>query len=321
MKRRILHVIASCTDRKRGEPAPSHRLGAHPVGRHRASSWSRALARGGHTLPAGDLYVGNHWSVARSIAETAPARGWDRAELWAASAGYGLVACDEPLRCYSATFAPRHPDSVITFDAPGAPAEQARAWWTALAQTPRASGRPTSVEALAAKVPDATLLVFASSAYLDAMESDLFAARELLRDPSRLVIVTNEGYRSGPLGESLVSSCAAMRGELGGQLTSLHARVARYLVEHLAPARFRVGEARSIADELRMRSSVQPTPVRSPMTDNQVIAFIRAASRSDGVTASRLLRSLRDSGRACEQKRFKQLFLRARGESCKLAKA
>ena len=322
MRRQILQVIASCTDRKRGEPEPSHRLGAHPVGSRRASSWARALVRGTSTTPAGDLYVGNHWSVARSIAETAPARGWCQVELWAASAGYGLVGYDEPVRCYSATFAPRHPDSVITLDAPGTPAEQARAWWTALRQIPRTSGRPTSVADLVTTTPEATLLIFASSPYLHAMESDLLAARQRLQEPSRLIIVTNEGYRPGRLAESLVTSSAPMRGELGGQLTSLHARVARYLVENIPPTRFRADEARSLVERLRTRSSIEPLPHRSTLTDQQVITFIRTELRgTDGLSASRLLRSLRDSGRACEQKRFKRLFDHARGESCKLAKA
>ena len=48
---------------------------------------------------------------------------------------------------------------------------------------------------------------------------------------------------------------------------------------------------------------------RQAMTDSEVIVFIRRAVRKQiDVRHTRLLRQLRDSGRACEQKRFKRIF-------------
>ena len=50
------------------------------------------------------------------------------------------------------------------------------------------------------------------------------------------------------------------------------------------------------------------------MTDYQVKRFIKRELRSaPGLSCTRALRVLRDGGRACEQKRFKNLFREVAG--------
>ncbi|WP_395849315.1 hypothetical protein [Cystobacter fuscus] len=44
------------------------------------------------------------------------------------------------------------------------------------------------------------------------------------------------------------------------------------------------------------------------MTDEEVQQFIVRALRTEALSCSAALRRLRDSGRACEQQRFKRLF-------------
>ena len=48
---------------------------------------------------------------------------------------------------------------------------------------------------------------------------------------------------------------------------------------------------------------------RTPMTDDEVLSFIHAESAGNAIASrSRLLRTLRDSGKACEQARFGRLY-------------
>src|SRR5581483_11722789 len=92
----------------------------------RAAGWLKLLRRGtAGTVPAAELYLGDHWAVVRELATRPGVR------VWVCSAGYGLVSVESPLRPYSATFAAGEPDSVCV----GAEDVTAtrRAWWRALA--------------------------------------------------------------------------------------------------------------------------------------------------------------------------------------------
>src|SRR5262245_42960354 len=103
----------------------------------RAERWWRRLStHSTETVPAVDLYGGDHWSVARSLPEVAAASGFD-AYLWVASAGYGLVPADARLRPYSATFAAGHSDSVCLARTDGTTRSKfARDWWAHLGEMP-----------------------------------------------------------------------------------------------------------------------------------------------------------------------------------------
>lgn len=317
-----LHIIASCTDRKRGPVADSCQLRTYPHGRKRVLSWARALGRASCERTIADLYVGNHWAVCRELPVRAAARGWACAKLWAASAGYGLVSSEAKACAYSATFATGHPDSVVDPSASSPTDRQTQAWWNCLTAERRDERTPASVTELATADRDAAILVIASRAYVDAMADDLIAAGSALHHPTRIVIVSTAAPRRPELEAHLVKATANMRGELEGPLTSLHARLGRYLLDRVDPGAWHVVNARRAADRLSARSSVEPLPDRAPMSDREVIAFVRRKLRADSSSsASRLLRELRDGGQACEQKRFKRLFDEARGESCAAARA
>lgn len=58
---------------------------------------------------------------------------------------------------------------------------------------------------------------------------------------------------------------------------------------------------------LRRLAGRRTTPHRAPLTDDQVREFI-LANLTGRSTHSAMLRQLRDSGLACEQKRFADLF-------------
>lgn len=308
MKQRV-HIVASCADRKVLEVPPERRLRNHRTraGHSRFESFVRALREAeGETRAARDLYAGPYWAVVRELPDVAAANGLD-ARLWVASAGYGLVPADAPLHGYSATFRSGERDSVNTSDDASPVAAQLAAWWAALArwQGP-APGAPRSLPELVHRSD--VILVLASPRYVQAMADDLRATAALVGD--RLVVVTSlEAPENDAIAENIVPSLEALIGHVEGSRPALHARVARHIFENVGNYPLSARALRDRYARLARTSKYARPPERDPMTDDEVRAFIRAElGRGPKLTHTRLLRVLRSGGRACEQKRFRELF-------------
>jgi hypothetical protein len=94
---------------------------------------------------------------------------------------------------------------------------------------------------------------------------------------------------------------------VGGALTSLNVRVLRAVLAPLGEEPLTTENLRSIAAGLD-RSSRAVRPGEN-MSTSAVMAYIGTALRTDPTASkSRLLRRLRDEGKACEQKRFGRIF-------------
>lgn len=307
-----LHIVVACSDGKRGTPRAEHHLRRYPRGPLRATRWLAGLEKAQHlAVPAKELYVGNHWAVARGMPDLALAAGWARSRLWVVSAGYGLVAAEDGVIPYSATFGRRHADSVVDSTSKDEPFLQTRDWWSAL-QSERDGAR--SLPAILGRDPDAGVVFVGSRSYVEAARDELVRALPKLKDTSRLVIVTGQPPRDGSLSEHAVIPPARIRAQVGGPLTSLHARTAARVVRAVAPSDWSVDAASEVIKELAAVSRLEATPERTTLTDEQVRSFVRRALQSDErASASRLLRELRDGGHACEQHRFRHLFLDVRG--------
>jgi hypothetical protein len=309
-----LHIIASCTDRKRVPVPPELRLRTVPEMEpdSRARRWgSRLREHPLAPLPARELYAGDHWRILLELPTLAA-----RARLWVASAGYGLVPAEAPLRPYSATFARGHADSILPpTRSASAPRRQ---WWRALAREPGpVPGAPRLVQQLALAAPHARLLVVASPAYVAALEEDLALAARALSHPTHLLIISSPcALARGLLAPHWVPSSARLQSLLGGALSSLHARVARDLLERTRREGGPVldaAEVRRYYERLIHRSAPRVRFERTPMTDDEVRQFITRELRKQKRSCSATLRLLRDSGHACEQQRFHRLFHQFQG--------
>jgi hypothetical protein len=303
-----LHIVASCTDRKRihaGEPVRMRDVDAQTMAK-RASAWWRQLEACSKRVPARELYVGAHWSIARDLPACANERGFD-AKLWVTSAGYGLVGANQPLASYSATFAVRQQDTVVP-DVTGRAAREAhQAWWKELG---RFGSRPRTLAALAKSEPSARLLVVGSPDYVSAMEQDLIAARAELASPQSLVIVSSSpGARFADLKANWVPTDARLVARVGGSMVSLNAAVARDILTRTTPGGF-------VPSRLRRRyqkyADACPDAVvfdRAAVSDVQVRKWIVCRLRQNpSLSRTAALRELRGSGHRCEQTRFKGLF-------------
>jgi hypothetical protein len=312
-----IHIVSTCTDRKRVPVTDDRRLREvdEATPRHRARAWWSRL-RSSPTIdliPARHLYAGEHWIAVLELQSALP-RQHGPPRTWVASAGYGLVGWDAPLKSYSATFASGVEDSVL----PNLPPKTLRApllqeWWDAISSFPGPElGEPRRVAALAEGDPDGAILVVASPDYVRAMEPDLLAARDRLTNPDRLVVISNgTALEGGALTEHLIPVDQHARAVVGGTMQGLNARVALALLRGLGRARLDATTLRSHYAAMTRDASTPALPKGEPMTDDQVLAFIREElAASPNAKQTRLLRKLRDSGRSCEQARFRGLYQR-----------
>lgn len=303
-----IHVIVTCTQRK-SRPVPPelhlrHIPQVEPVGRCR--QWRRRLADSPTArLTATELYAGEHWQVARSLAAEGIEAGRQVA-LWVCSAGYGLVPGSAPLCPYAATFSSAQPDSVLR---PAAASSDLARWWHELATwdgpTP---GQPRTLAALARSDPSAAMLVAVSPPYLRACGRDLAEAITVARD--RLAVVCAGGAPAGLAAVALPAD-ARLQATLGGTRGALNVRIAAHLLAAHAGPFTRPALAATMADLLERQPPV-PRYERTELDDDAVRRFIAAALKGhhngSGPACTRLLRRLRDSGYACEQRRFASLY-------------
>ncbi len=305
-----VRIVVSCTDRKSVRPDECLQLRNYSDDlTDRADAWLARIAEpDSATLPATDLYQGEHWRIVQQLESTATASGVD-VEVWVASAGYGLIHSTTQIESYAATFATRVEDSITRSTSSSDPEEDAAYWWRRLMDRPRGNGEPASLTELAATDPGAPMVVALSGAYVRAAQADLLAAAEALDDPGQLLLVSGDDRRA--LRRHRLPADARLQQALGGARVSLNARVVRLLVETSSQHSWDPAQIRSL---LVASLAQQPDLVRydrRPLTDSEVEEFIRRELADQGPAAQTvLLRRLRDRNLACEQKRFGKLYRR-----------
>ncbi|QYN37782.1 hypothetical protein K1T35_11385 [Pseudonocardia sp. DSM 110487] len=292
-----LTVVVTCSDRKSETPQVGLRVRDLPKAGLdvRSAMWrSRLGGAGGARLLAG-LYRGESWSLVPDVMASAQQAGFTP-RLLVASAGLGLRDANSLAPAYAATFALRQQDSV------GETAADLRGWWHTLHAAPGALDPDRELRG--------PLLLVLSHAYAAAMSADLEA---LGRRSDDVLLVGGAGDIPGI---TRLPADRGLRAALGGTSTGLTTRMAhRWLAGLTRPSltcSARMGEWRTWADDARRDESW----ARQPLDDLEVLQFIREARAGDpGMSRTRALRKLRDSGKACEQSRFAVLYRRVVSES------
>jgi len=282
-----LTIVVTCTDRKSAQPEPHLMLRNLPSRSRdeRVDLWKARLESAPSRAPLRNLYCGESWTQALRLEASAHAAGFDPT-LIVASAGLGLVEVDVLSPSYAATFSPRQVDSV------GSTQFETSEWWQSLA--PRSTSARNHLNA-------PTLLVLSKN-YADAM------AQDLNQLDGRDDVVIFGGSDAVPT-ELRVPADRGLRAALGGTATSLNLRTAIAWVNRLpAPT---ISGNRDHAAWRTWASTTSQAEVynRQTLSDLQVLDFVLNARRADpALSKSRALRLLRDSGHACEQRRFSELF-------------
>ena len=296
------HIIVCCADRKKGGTPERQRLRNLPSTQtldQRARLWVKAL---GESLvppkPARAVYAGDHWTQVLEIATL-----HTQARVWVLSAGYGLIPIDHPIVPYSATFAPGVPDEVSLDQSQRS--MQRRKWWSLLC-----AQSDYTLEALGQARSNDHFVIIASPNYLDAIHDDALALSQSVTDDHLTIICAGKNPIK-ELGNVCLPVSARWEWLVGGTRTSLNVRIAKAIFAK------RVEEpSRSHLHEIAVFLGADLKPVRTfkrnTLTDEQILSFIHSELALDSKAShSRLLRKLRDSGSACEQKRFKSLFMQA----------
>ena len=289
-----LTLVVTCTDRKVVAPSAVLRARSLPQGtvRKRVTAWRERVDSAPRTHTLADLYRGDHWTQSRRLCDAAAKAGFATADLWVASAGLGLQPVSAWAPAYAATYSLRQADAVTTST------EDCAQWWELLQQS---AGRATLPE-LGKGSP---VLVVLSEPYARAMAAEL---RELATAGSDALVVG--GVEEVP-GLHRVPADAGLRRALGGTLTSLNVRMAASWLEHCQDGQLTSPATR---DSWRLWAARESKPERydrKPMTDDQIMTFVRARlAAQPRLSRTRLLRELRDGGQACEQGRFAELYVR-----------
>jgi hypothetical protein len=301
------HVVVTCSKRKRTTSCTPVRLGqirGESV-ETRVDNWICGLEDGGNcTHNARDLYVGEQWSRLRKL-ENEPGLPED-VHFWILSAGYGLIPFEALIRPYGATFSKSSRNSV--FDPSwGLPyGEAVCRWWRRLGSWVGPADTPRSIDRLAAADPSSAILVAASPVYLSAIRDELDAAVGHL-DHREALLVFSGG--SGRKTSRELEFDSRLRGRFGGSLMALNVNVLAATLQAAIPL-----NRTAVQDQLDLwMSQTPPLPShnREPLSDEAVRRYISSELDEDpGAKWTPLLRKLRDDvGHACEQKRFRALFM------------
>jgi hypothetical protein len=312
-REKIVNVLVTCTKTKT-RPVPKALRFGSVTGRSvemRAKNWIQRLAtHEAEAISAEDLYAGDQWQIAKSLPSVGEARGL-RVQLWVSSAGYGLIPATANLRPYSATYSSTHPDFVFRrIDNHGL--AMLPVWWEQLMNWEGpCPGEPRSLADLARAFPQCPLLIVASTVYLNAMRRDVELALKRLATPELLTIVSGGTEELGIVSKQLLPCDARLQQLLGGARMSLNVRVAKRILGGREPWPFRHSKLVNSFRRLLAKQPAIKTYDRVPMTDSEVERFIRRQlTKNSMLRHSPMLRLLRDSGFACEQKRFRAMYER-----------
>ncbi len=273
----------------------------------RLAEWVQRLSdSSGEPIRAIQLYCGDHWHVLRTLEErqTKP----ENFKLWIASAGWGLISSEDKILSYGATFSHLDPDSVIH---PSVPVRESRLWWNGLIQSnPLGIKSPSSLASLAKRTPETPMLVALPPGYLVAVRDDLLKARSLLRTPEHLVVVSAGTKKDPELYQNLVPADSRLQKILGGSMTSLNARIARFILEKYPSETLRATTVIQEFEGLLSTLSKNSMEKRALVTDQEISQFISNQISLKQTTRSHtsLLRAFRDLGKACEQRRFRRIY-------------
>ena len=110
-------------------------------------------------------------------------------------------------------------------------------------------------------------------------------------------------------------SSARLQALLGGARQTLNVRLLKRALEEASPdTKLTAPMLRAWAKELAKMQPPAPKYDHIPMSDDEVREYITGKlQQTPSAKHTGLLRQLRDSGRACEQSRFRRLFEEVRG--------
>ncbi len=287
----IKYILVPCTNRKRsslGKPIYYRDCDGTP------ESWIQHLSsKETGVKPADEVYCGSSWSNILKTRQLLP-----KTEFRIVSAGYGLIHDYTPISNYQATFQARTPDSVGCHWEPQSHAN--RQWWTSLAGDEWFNSLTND---------DGIVLLQLSSVYLKALEPGLV---KLAQQIGHRLMILSPGYKTEnqallncllPIDTRFEHIIKTTRSDMGSAAL-------KWLISEFPP--YSGWDVKKLHFELSGIFTSLPkieTHNRTLLSDKEILDFINIhVKHLKQPAASPLLRKLRDSNYACEQKRFSNIF-------------
>ncbi|WP_236544532.1 hypothetical protein [Roseovarius atlanticus] len=234
------------------------------------------------------------------------------AELAILSAGHGIVRENQEIAAYGLTVAPGKSDSIQSKIRDEA--WSSAKWWRALGDYAAAS---ISLSEYFEQASADLVLIALSENYATLLSSELASLDEESAQKMRVFGAGLAKHLPANIQHCLMPYDARLNGPqspINGTMTDFPTRALHHFAMALHEGRLcgrSSAEDRCQVEEMLKGWSAPVIPVRKKMSDQEVISFVlKNWGKTDGRSGA-TLRLLRDSGNACEQTRFKDLFKHA----------
>ena len=263
-----------------------------------------------------ELYAGDHWSIVRELPQIAKSKGF-RLQVWICSAGYGLIGLDSVVKPYSASFSGAASDFIGRLSSKDKCQRPLQLWWELLSGWEGPGTAPErSITQVAKAYPDSPLIIAISEPYLNALTPDIQWAATQVRSLESLTIVSVGTKSSSELSEFILPARVELQSFLGGARNSLNVRILRQIINESDLFAPNLTTLKNRWSELCLNSNEPMGNFRQRINDDEVTSFIRQGlTQHPKASHTGLLRRLRDSGHACEQSRFADLFRKAKEDN------
>lgn len=307
-----INLITTCTNGKHGHSCNSLNLSDYSAGKTSANvlihSWcnasKEALAKAAF-IYVEDLYKGGHWSTAQTISKDYPI------DLWVISAGFGLLHNKDKVIPYRATFSTGYAESIPLYSKDYPAKSFHRTWWKEITErSPLKSEHATSITMLMKERPKEYFIICGSPDYINAIELDIINGLEYLYVPKKQFLIITSKKINNRLDDYLLKSDARIAKFLKCNMLMLNISLAKYVISYVNN---NINEDLSIlAQEMSKQFYTLPERnvikgiKRNPEEVEKYILTI--LQQQPEVSATKALRTFRDSGNSFEEKRFRVLF-------------
>lgn len=304
----MFSFVSTCTFRKTIKPDPACLMGAVEGAdlSTRFRNWVGSIENCQAPLSRPlNLYSGGSWTAVKKIIEASSG-----IRPWVVSAGHGLISVDQPVCSYGATFAAGEVDSILVGKSDS---NSLREWWHLLCEWRKKLGAEiSSITEIALRYPNEPIVAALSADYLKATLDDLVQARGSLADPDLLILISAGTKPKGPLANNLVPADARFEHLFGKSRLVLNNKIAALVLREFKPEQLQAQKVSTRLEKIISELPPSTYPTRTRGTDLQVRQFLEAKIQScRHPTYTALLREYRSLGLACEQRRFRELFLEA----------
>ncbi len=302
-----VHLITNCTSSKSSKIKSSVNVKEIINSNKSASTeWSKKLKKQSDTVKAINLYVGDHWSKVTEIYNLNHA-------VWVVSAGYGLISADHDVTTYNATFNSNDENSVSQFVSEGSLADKNIIWWNSINKNnlliPNSVG---PMEKLYEDNPSDVFFIAVPPTYLKVLEPELslLATKGVIHKDNTFIFSSKQSIKPS-LDNLFYQAKDDLCSYLGGSRISLNIRLTSYIIKKISLTKNISAQVKTLYHDVLNNAPPAERFSRQKMTDEDISNFINQEIKHKNIndmSATKLLRTLRNNGQACEQKRFGKLY-------------